>query len=165
MKPGDPIGKQKIKLLHVLFAKFDPDAVEAIRDGIAEVTGDTSTLSLNEAQAWEVINGLCRELRQNNPAPICVVWCEGYTMGRLPRGGIDWETRIPSQAQIWGIHKLMRGAGVLDGQAFLAARFPKIVPDGVIRTAREAWQVSKSLRAMGANRTEPRQGGAAAMGA
>ena len=157
MKPTDPVGKRKLKHLHVLFAALGPDATEAVRDGIERATGQRSTKGLTEAQAWSWIDALCRQLGRSNPEPICVDWCAGYQRGRLPRGQLDLTTALPSQAQIWGLYKYFLAAGIHDPRAWLARRYPRQLPDGVIRTAEQAWWVTKGTRRSGEHRQDSRR--------
>lgn len=147
MKPTDPIGTRKLRLLHMHYRRLTPDAVQGVYDEIERVTGRRTSSALNEAQGWAVLDGLCRAAGERNPEPICVEWCPVYT-----RQGVQAEetstARFPSQRQVWALYCMLREAGVQDMGAFLKARFPKHAPAGVLRTAQDAWWVTKSLRAM-----------------
>lgn len=143
MKPSDPVGTDKLCFLHMLFRAIGPDGEEGARDGIERLTGARSCKGLDEGQAWAIIDGLCQSLGRPNLSPICVAWAPVYTRSRVPIGGTD-VTRPPSQAQIWALHRKFREGGVADPKAFLAWKFE--LKDGVIRTAQQAWRVSKSAR-------------------
>lgn len=145
MKPGEPIGNKKIGLFHALFARIGEEATEEVRDQIEEMTGSPSTTSLNEAQGWELLNGMFAQLGEKTPLPIVAAWCPVYSRFRakLPGGNAE---AIPSQRQVWHLFHLLREAGVEEPLGFFRKRFS--LKGGVIRTAREAGWVAKALREM-----------------
>ena len=117
------------------------------RDEIERLTGERSTKWLNSGQAWEFIDALCVRLNRSNRIPICVHWCPGYVRGSATLHGGNVAS-LPSQAQAWHLHRTFRESGVKDIKAFLASDIKFKLPDGVIRTAEQAWWVSKAARNM-----------------
>lgn len=152
MKPSDPIGKDKLRYLHVLFRRIGPDGEEGARDEIERLTGGRTSKGLDEGQAWAVIDGICRQLGSKNPKPVCVAWAPVYTRGAVPKDGLG-VTRPPSKDQVWGLYCNFREGGVADPGAFLAWKFK--LKDGVIRTAQQAWRVAKSARRIGESASKP----------
>lgn len=155
MKPSDPIGKGKLKYLHVLFRRIGPDGEEGARDEIERITGGRTSKGLDEGQAWGLIDAICERLKQDNGSPICVHWAPVYTRSRVPHGGLD-VTRPPSQKQIWALHRKFREGGIAEPQAFLAWKFK--LKDGIIRTAQQAWRVAKAARRIQEGAPKPKPG-------
>ncbi|MBW7997494.1 MAG: hypothetical protein FVQ81_13150 [Candidatus Glassbacteria bacterium] len=145
MRPGDPLDKRKIQMFHILFGEIGEDATEEIRGQIAALTGDRSTKSLTEAQAWEILHGMFERLGRKNPVPIAVTWCPVYSPQKATLHGGN-VAALPSNKQVWHLFHLLREAGINDPQAFFNKRFK--LREGIIRTAREAGWVAKALREM-----------------
>ena len=145
MKPGDPISPKKLGWLHKLFGEMGKDAEEVVRDEIEALTGSRSTKSLNEAQAWEFLQGLFGYMGRNNGFPIVVAWCPVYQPGRAKLGAGN-ASSLPSQKQVWRLWHLFREAGVRSPAGFLEKRFG--MKDGQIRRAEEVGRVVPALTAM-----------------
>lgn len=157
MTPHDPISPAKLRFIHQLFRDIGPDAEDAVRGQIAELTGDTSSKSLSEAQAWRIIHGICEAERRNTPSPIVVTWCPVYLRGNAKlRAGNT--VSFPSQRQVWQLFKLLGEAGVGNPEGFFTRRFK--LKGGIIRTAEEAGRVIPALGNMARNRSQGRQAGA-----
>lgn len=154
MTPHDPISRAKLRFLHKLFRDIGPDAEDAVRGEIAELTGDPSTKSLSEAQAWRIIHGICEALERGTPFAIVVTWCPVYTRGNA-RLGAGRAVSMPSQRQVWNLFKLLGEAGVDSPEGFFTQRFG--LKNGIIRTAQDARRVIPALGNMARTRSQGRQ--------
>lgn len=143
MKPGDLAGKPKIKRLHQLFRRLGPAAEEGVRDEIERLTGQRSTKGLTESDAWGLIMRLSQQAGVRNPIPIIVDWCPVYTKEPVEKGGLA-ATRLPSQKQVFFLWVCFEAGNIRNPRGYLVDRFQ--LKDGIIRTAQDAWLVTKALR-------------------